>query len=54
MMRVHPCGCRIWVEVRWNGLAYVLEYYDEDGNRIHECPCCGETIYREDLEPVPE
>jgi len=54
LRRVHTCGCRVWVDERWNGLDYVAEYYDEDGNRIYECPCCGETIFKRDLKRVLE
>ena len=37
------CGQKINVTSRWNGLANVLIFQDENGQEISECPGCGEN-----------
>jgi hypothetical protein len=42
----HLCGQPIDVSSRWNGLSYVSELYDPngDGTPLTHCPMCGEYI----------
>ena len=54
--KIHPCGYPIFVEVVWNGIAYRPIFNDGDensvtaGQRIFECPRCGEHIMKRDFE----
>ncbi|MDD5094193.1 MAG: hypothetical protein PHV74_07430 [Dehalococcoidia bacterium] len=47
MIKICKCGCRIWVEYRWNGLAPMAYYYDEHYKAIDNCPGCGEWLTRD-------
>lgn len=59
MFSTHPCGHHIEIATRWNGLADVPVYFDNQvdsptcGHQLTECPTCGETICRSDFEPRP-
>lgn len=50
MLRFHPCGHPIHVEVSFNGYVDVYSFYDADEHgdtpedEIHECPTCGEVL----------
>ena len=54
--KIHPCGYPIFVEVVWNGIAYRPIFNDGDensttaGQRIYDCPKCGEHIMSRDFE----
>jgi len=52
----HTCGYPIWLEEVWNGIAFRMVTRDgkenspTEGERIYQCPGCGETMMRQDFQ----
>jgi hypothetical protein len=58
--KIHPCGYPIYVETVWNGITRRPIFCDGNetsdyaGQRIYDCPRCGEYIMARDFDNAPE